>query len=54
MNTRSQGGTVVQNGRIELMQQRRMYYDDSRGVGEALNEINEFDEGIYVPALYYL
>mmetsp|Transcript_30443 Transcript_30443/g.29837 ORF Transcript_30443/g.29837 Transcript_30443/m.29837 type:complete len:97 (+) Transcript_30443:2490-2780(+) len=25
MNSRSQGGSVVKNGRIELMQQRRIY-----------------------------
>jgi len=31
-----------------------MYFDDSRGVGEPLNETGEFGEGIWVPALYYL
>lgn len=38
MNDRSQAGSVIQNGRIELMQNRRLYYDDDRGVDEALDE----------------
>jgi hypothetical protein len=38
MNDRSQGGSVVNTGRIELMQNRRLYFDDYRGVGEPLNE----------------
>jgi Glycosyl hydrolases family 38 C-terminal domain len=38
MNDRSQGGTVVEKGRIELMQNRRLTGDDYRGVDEVLNE----------------
>jgi lysosomal alpha-mannosidase len=38
LNDRSQGGSVVQEGRIELMQNRRLFFDDDRGVDEALNE----------------
>lgn len=40
MNDRSQGGSVIKNGRIELMQNRRLNVDDGRGVDEALNEHN--------------
>lgn len=54
MNTRSQGGSVIKTGRIELMQHRRLYYDDSRGMGEPLNETDELGNGIIVPATYFL
>jgi lysosomal alpha-mannosidase len=37
MNDRSQGGSVLKDGRVELMQNRRCNLDDWRGVGEALN-----------------
>lgn len=50
MNSRSQGGSVLQNGRVELMQNRRMNKDDMRGVGEALNEVDADGNGIIVPA----
>jgi len=40
MNSRSQGGSVIQDGRIEIMQNRRLNVDDSRGMGEALNEVD--------------
>lgn len=38
MNSRSQGGSVLVPGRIELMQNRRLNVDDWRGMGEPLNE----------------
>jgi lysosomal alpha-mannosidase len=37
MNDRSQGGSVLKDGRVELMQNRRCNLDDWRGVGEALD-----------------
>ena len=40
LNDRSQGATSLRDGEIEFMIQRRMYKDDGRGVGEALNETN--------------
>lgn len=40
---RSQGGSSLIDGSIELMIQRRILYDDSRGVGEPMNET---DSGI--------
>ena len=35
---RSQGGSSLTDGALELMIQRRLLHDDARGVGEALNE----------------
>ena len=35
---RSQGGSSISDGSIELMIQRRVLHDDARGVGEPLNE----------------
>ena len=35
---RSQGGSSLQDGAVELMVHRRTTHDDSRGVGEPLNE----------------
>ena len=54
LNDRSQGGSVVQEGRIELMQNRRLFYDDDRGVDEVLNETDQYGNGISVPARYKL
>ena len=44
----------MQEGRIELMQNRRLFFDDDRGVEEALNETNQYGNGISVPARYKL
>lgn len=38
LTDRSQGGSSLKNGSIELMVHRRTLKDDGRGVGEALNE----------------
>jgi lysosomal alpha-mannosidase len=46
MTPRSQGGSSLSKGTIEVMHQRRLYYDDSRGVGEPLNETDEYGNGI--------
>lgn len=54
MNDRSQAGTVNPDARVELMQNRRLYVDDDRGVDEALNETNAYGNGITVPATYHL
>lgn len=52
MNDRSQGGASLANGAVELMQNRRVYHDDDRGVGEALNETNEYGTGIVTHNTY--
>lgn len=54
MNDRSQGGSVLEAGRIELMQNRRLNVDDGRGVDEPLNEKQADGAGIRVPATYYV
>ena len=54
LNDRSQGGSSLQNGRIELMQHRRVPHDDNKGVAEFLNEKDPDGNGIRVPATYYL
>lgn len=38
LNDRTQGGASLQSGSIEIMVQRRLVADDSRGVGEPLDE----------------
>jgi hypothetical protein len=53
-NDRTQGGSVLKAGRIEMMVQRRMLEDDNRGAGEALNETNEFGNGQWVRPYYYI
>ena len=54
MNDRSQGASVIEEGRFEFLINRRLYYDDERGVGEALNETNAYGNGIEVHARFYL
>ncbi|KAM9313685.1 lysosomal alpha-mannosidase [Pholidichthys leucotaenia] len=46
---RSQGGSSLTNGSLEIMLHRRLLYDDVRGVGEPLNETSDiFPEGLVV------
>ena len=54
MNDRSQGGSVLSNGVIELMQNRRLLHDDGRGVGEPLDETNTLGWGIQVNTRYFV
>lgn len=54
MNDRSQGGSSLEEGRIELMQNRRLYYDDERWVGEVLNETDGYGDGMAVMAPYHV
>ena len=54
MNDRSQGGSSIENGGIELMQNRRLLADDLKSLGECLNETNANDTGIQVNAKYYV
>ncbi|EGR31388.1 hypothetical protein IMG5_110930 [Ichthyophthirius multifiliis] len=41
INDRAQGGTSLLNGQLELMIHRRILQDDSRGVAQNLNELDE-------------
>jgi lysosomal alpha-mannosidase len=54
MNDRSQGGSVIDESKIELMQNRRLFKDDARGVDEALNETDSFGNGITVHCVYHV
>lgn len=55
MNDRSQGGTSMLPGTIELMQNREAPSDDNKGVGEPLREFDEFGiRGMRVKAAYYV
>ncbi|KAK3005175.1 hypothetical protein RJ639_016343 [Escallonia herrerae] len=54
---RAIGGASIEDGELELMLHRRIIYDDSRGVGEALAEtvcVNSTCEGLTVRGNYYL
>ncbi|KAH6760034.1 Glycosyl hydrolase family 38 protein [Perilla frutescens var. frutescens] len=56
---RATGGSSINDGEIELMLHRRMLKDDSRGVGEPLDEIvcinnNSTCEGLTVRGNYYI
>jgi len=54
MNDRSQGGTSIAPGTVELMQNRAAPSDDAKGVGEPLQEKDEYGNGIRVIATYYV
>ena len=54
LNDRSQGGSSLEDGTVELMQNRKIPADDNKGVGEWLMEKNEFGRGIRVKASYHL
>ena len=48
MNDRSQGGSVLESGRIEFMHNRRLFKDDSRGVSEPLREDGAYGNGLSI------
>lgn len=56
MNERPQGGTVdlTDKATIELMQNRRVLFDDDLGIEESLNETDVDGFGLQSTALYYL
>ena len=47
LTDRSQGGTSMASGEVELMLHRRLLYDDAFGVGEPLDEV-AFGQGLVV------
>ncbi|CAN6472468.1 unnamed protein product [Victoria cruziana] len=54
---RATGGSSIADGEMELMLHRRLLHDDSRGVGEPLNEtvcIREACEGLVIQGKFYL
>ncbi|XP_078660424.1 lysosomal alpha-mannosidase-like isoform X1 [Branchiostoma floridae x Branchiostoma belcheri] len=54
LTDRSQGGSSLKDGSLELMVHRRMFYDDNFGVGEALNETGVFGDGLVARGKHYL
>jgi len=56
LNERSQAGSadLSTKSSIEIIQNRRLLYDDWRGVGEALNETDSLGYGMKVNARYWL
>ncbi|XP_067010796.2 lysosomal alpha-mannosidase isoform X2 [Anabrus simplex] len=53
LTDRAQGGSSLHDGELELMIHRRLLYDDSFGVGEALNE-KAFGTGVVARGTHWL
>lgn len=57
LNDRSQSGSSLKDGQVELMIQRKLYHDDAKGLSEALNErigSGYFAKGIPVTTIHHL
>ncbi|CAF3076283.1 unnamed protein product [Rotaria sp. Silwood2] len=53
LTDRSEGGSSIHDGSIEIMLHRRTLYDDALGVGEPLNE-TAYDDGLVVRGKHFL
>lgn len=53
LNDRSQGGSSLKPGVVELMVHRRLRQDDGYGVNEVLNE-EEFGDGLIVRGQHFV
>ena len=54
VNDRSQGGSSIDDGSIEIMLHRRVLHDDSLGVSEPLNELGSDNNGLVANGLLHL
>jgi lysosomal alpha-mannosidase len=54
VNDRSQGGSSIDDGSIEIMLHRRVLHDDSLGVSEPLNELGSDSNGLVANGLLHL
>ncbi|OWF45655.1 lysosomal alpha-mannosidase-like [Mizuhopecten yessoensis] len=54
LTDRSQGGSSIIDGGIQLMVHRRLLYDDGLGVGEPLNETGLDHKGLVVRGKHYV
>ncbi|CAL1274579.1 unnamed protein product [Larinioides sclopetarius] len=54
LNDRSQGGSSIKDGSVELMIHRRLLHDDAFGVGEALNETGVNGHGLVITGSHFL
>lgn len=54
LTDRSQGGTVMRPGEIEIMIHRRLLADDGRGVDEPLNETDADKQGLRQLVRHYV
>ena len=54
VNDRSQGGSSIKDGSLEIMLHRRVLHDDGLGVSEPLNELGKNGKGLIVRGKLYL
>ncbi|KAK6112469.1 Glycosyl hydrolases 38 C-terminal domain family protein [Brugia pahangi] len=54
LTDRSHGGTSLNDGQIELMLHRRLFYDDNFGVGETLDELGDTGQGLVVRGRHWI
>uniref|UniRef100_H2Z3Z4 Alpha-mannosidase n=2 Tax=Ciona savignyi TaxID=51511 RepID=H2Z3Z4_CIOSA len=54
LTDRSQGGSSLSSGALELMVHRRLLGEDSKGVAEPLNETGQFGDGLITRGKHWL
>ena len=54
MTSRAHGGSSLEDGVVEIMQNRRLFRDDGNGLGTILNESDERGKGYVVSEKYFL